>query len=710
MSYYSSVILADTPYRYYRLNDVNGSLGHPTDSSVNAVNGNNYIGGPVFQAAGLLARETDTSAYLPNNNTDYIRIQADGTGFILGGQTNFSIECWIAGRATGVAQLALYAEYDSTALDYLAFQSTTSANTQLTFTYKGHLSAFAQVNSASGLTLSDGKPHHLVVTKSGTSVIIYVDGVQSGSTGTVNADNTFDLGGASRVRSGNWFDSAAYGLGGYRIDELALYTSVLTSTQVANHFTAGTVPTYANIITGDSPNIYYRLDDLSGTTTTATVGPNAAYRNSPTLGVTGAIANDSNKAVTLARASAQDVALASHSTAQDIGNVFTVEAWVKRASTGGYHYIFHNGAGSIGYRIDTTTNFLHLDRTTVASIVSSTIPLTDLTKWHHVVVTKNLSTTKLYLDSEDVTGTVTDSVFVSPGQPFAIGSDGSANYFDGSMDEFALYPNSLTPSQVSNHYLIGIPSSTYTTAVLSDSPTLYWRLGEATGPTANDNSGNFQSGTYINSPTRGTAGLISADSNTAVTFVRASTQSITAPSTFSTNLADSFTYEAWIKRTNLTSQINSIMSKGNGGGYIRLETDGKLSLIKSQFASIVQSTVAITDTTTAHHVVATKNGATVKLYIDGVDVTGTVTNATCGLTAQVFRVGADTDAGTNPQEHADLIIDEVATYATALSAARVAAHFSAASPTIPTNVTPPVISGSIIAPTTLTSTPGTWTG
>ena len=62
---------------------------------------------------------------------------------------------------------------------------------------------------------------------------------------------------------------------------------------------------------------------------------------------------------------------------------------------------------------------------------------------------------------------------------------------------------------------------------------------------------------------------------------------------------------------------------------------------------LVTSTLALTETTNWHHVVATKNGATLRLYIDGVDVTGTITNSTAGDSTGVLCLGSDYN-GTEP--------------------------------------------------------------
>src|SRR5579871_3710447 len=58
--------------------------------------------------------------------------------------------------------------------------------------------------------------------------------------------------------------------------------------------------------------------------------------------------------------------------------------------------------------------------------------------------------------------------------------------------------------------------SNYEKAVLAKKPVGYWRLGEATGPTALDRTRNGYNGTYHGTPTFQERGAIKGDSDTAI--------------------------------------------------------------------------------------------------------------------------------------------------------------------------------------------------
>lgn len=89
----------------------------------------------------------------------------------------------------------------------------------------------------------------------------------------------------------------------------------------------------------------------------------------------------------------------------------------------------------------------------------------------------------------------------------------------------------------------------------------------------------------------------------------------------------------WPATPTTTGGIIGAGAAVNAGFYVRLNA-GKLEFLKRATASItVAPSVLVAGR--PHFVVGTKAGATTKLYIDGVDVTGTVTNATLATTTAV---------------------------------------------------------------------------
>lgn len=216
-------------------------------------------------------------------------------------------------------------------------------------------------------------------------------------------------------------------------------------------------------------------------------------------------------------------------------------------------------------------------------------------------------------------------------------------------------------------------NATYAAAVLADSPVSYWRLGETSGTSAADSKG-ANTGTYTGTPvTDYTLGQTSAiqDGNKAVSFTAiAGFVSVNDDNTL--DLADVFTLEAWVKKATDNNSM-AIISKGAGAYLMEFNASNQLYLEKYGIAAVVSSTTTVTGTGW-HHVAITKNAATVKQYIDGVDVTGVVTNSTFVDNAVALNIGRRQV----PDHFWSGSIDEVAVYSTPLSAARIAAHYAAA--------------------------------
>lgn len=213
----------------------------------------------------------------------------------------------------------------------------------------------------------------------------------------------------------------------------------------------------------------------------------------------------------------------------------------------------------------------------------------------------------------------------------------------------------------------------YTSVVLEDSPRLLYLLDETSGTSAADSSGNSLTGTYKNSPTLAVAGGLTV--GTAVEF-NGTNQFIERAHNATLNVGDVFTYEAWIKRKENSRQdvILYKESATNKSAKLAITTGNKVQLRIPGVKTIVESTNEVKADGLWHHIVVTKNGATVKVYVDNVDVTGSVTNETCNNNEGVLTIASETTT----EEFLNGSLDAVAIYATALSAARVEAHYLAA--------------------------------
>lgn len=215
----------------------------------------------------------------------------------------------------------------------------------------------------------------------------------------------------------------------------------------------------------------------------------------------------------------------------------------------------------------------------------------------------------------------------------------------------------------------------YASQVLADGPRGYWRMNETSG-LIQDSSGNAnhavaQGGTPIY---RAESPIISDSTSRSIIFNGTSNWfGVLDHNTL--DLGDVFTLEAWVKTPLPTGAGEQwgIVSKDAGAYYMRVYETGQLEILRNSVADIAWTDVAVDDTRWWHCVV-TKSGATVAQYVNGVDETGAVTNSTCANNTAGLTVGGSSDAA----EFFRGNLTEVAVYPTALSQARVVAHYSAA--------------------------------
>lgn len=254
---------------------------------------------------------------------------------------------------------------------------------------------------------------------------------------------------------------------------------------------------------------------------------------------------------------------------------------------------------------------------------------------------------------------------------------------------------------------------TYASEVAADSPLVYYRLGESSGTTITDSSGNARDGVWGSTPTQAVTGLLAGDSNTACNFNgSANFGSYTDPggSTW-LDVTTTFTLEAWIKPDQVTALAN-VVARDNGGTaggarryfILRTTTSGKAEFVFWLSAStgtarfVTGATTLVVGNT--YHLVATYDGSVGRLYVNGVeDASLTVAGALpVSNTASPFVISRRADASS---DFFDGVLDEIAMYGTALSPTRVGVHYSAgtASPNATVSAVAATATASAPAPT-----------
>ena len=217
----------------------------------------------------------------------------------------------------------------------------------------------------------------------------------------------------------------------------------------------------------------------------------------------------------------------------------------------------------------------------------------------------------------------------------------------------------------------------YMEAALIAAPLRYYRLGEASGTVAVDSSPQKQNGTYVLAPTLGVVGGVVGDPDTAVTF-NGTTQNVTVPTTGLPTGNAAWSLKALVKIAAAPGVGATICNFGTWGTnkaapHIGMNTTG--GVYAGTFNGDTAATANIS-TATWHHVVATYDGTTLRVYLDNVaGPTATPGPLVVALHGAAIA-SSESGAGFFPGS-----LDEVEFYGIALSVAQIAADYAAFSAT-----------------------------
>lgn len=238
----------------------------------------------------------------------------------------------------------------------------------------------------------------------------------------------------------------------------------------------------------------------------------------------------------------------------------------------------------------------------------------------------------------------------------------------------------------------------YSGEVLFDTPLAYYRLDETSGTTLNDSSGNSRTGTYSTAPTTAST-LLNSTNNASVDFLGNHGPARVPVASWMNVL--NFTAEGWFQADTASAGGSPIISRIDATQLTGSAT--RMFYVAILSTGVMNCRIRFTDnsdillqTTPAthgsyldgkvHHAALTWDGTWARLYMDGVEVVSS--NASAGKTVGFPTVQGLAIGGDHPDTASirfDGRIDEVAFYGTALSAARILAHYNAAAD--PTGIT-----------------------
>lgn len=668
---YDRTVMADRPLGYWRLGDSSGG------TTVAMVGPNaSYGGGYTLNEAGALANDGATSVKF--NGTD--GGASSGLTFPAGTTVGVTMECWVKFNALGDqihsfllwgdqtpnrSYAWLFWDHRTGSADELVLQFWTSTN--------GYVWAVADWAPTTGVW------YHVVAAHdySAETVRFYIDGVllstydsSANATPTAIAANESICLGAYGDNNGLY----AHFMNGW-MQEAAIYGHALSAYHVAAHYRAGRpskrIPLY------EGASFFAPLDEPSGSPKdligglTGTANGTLTYRNrvSDEMYGLGDFASTSNYLTF-----PDDAAL-------DVGDgPVSIAFWMRRDSdTGTWQIVLNKGSGAYAVTIGGATGD-YADRITFGKALQATLFFTENWvvpadgSWHHYVVTRSaagVGNTKFYVDSVDVGATE----YASQGNltigdttsPLEIGREGASSPLTGKVSHLGIWKRVLSPAEVKRLYLAG---RGYAATILG-TPGLsaYWRLGETSGTTAYDAAGTSAlNGTYGGTYTLGATGLIRDDPDPGVSAVYAGRVDFPASQPL-IHPGNTFSAEFWVDLSTVNTTMCFWSSGATGDVYLGITDTNKFRLRARGTQDIFVTTA--TFATGKYHVVFTKEGATSRIYVNGVDQAGTTTDYTLSPGTTAPRAMMDTDGSDGLYG----TLDEIAIYNRALTAAEVRAHY-----------------------------------
>lgn len=210
--------------------------------------------------------------------------------------------------------------------------------------------------------------------------------------------------------------------------------------------------------------------------------------------------------------------------------------------------------------------------------------------------------------------------------------------------------------------------SAYAERILRDDPVAYWRLGDTSGTTAVDETGNHD-GTYEGGYTQNITGTISGDADKAVDFdgTNGAVEFGSGPGIFG---GTSWTVEGWVNRDTSGTEDTVYAEGTTAGGFIYISCVG--TIISYRTSSPVVDSLSNVPNGEWTHFAFTRSGNTVSVYINGeLDNSGT---AAPTLTADHVAIGHLHYSASN-YAPLDGKLDDISTYDYALDAATIAQHY-----------------------------------
>ncbi|WP_415889899.1 DUF6701 domain-containing protein [Neptuniibacter sp. SY11_33] len=543
----------------------------------------------------VINRSLDLSA---TGTFDYVTVNRDA----LNGLNDFSISTWIKTGTSKAQQEVFQALGNSTGDDEIEIYLINSSQVRLNVGDNGNT-----LNA--GTTLTDNNWHHLVITRSGNDMCLYVDGNFAachddggGSQVSISNSSSVILGQEQDSYGGSFNSGQAFD--GY-IDEFKVYASVLSSSHAQQIYTNensglnadGTSRSASNCtVMVPTPYSEHRMDETSWDGTSGEIEDNIGSNDGSVVDTgSGNVTNIADgkicRAGSVGANSGTNTYYAIDSQVDiddEIGDTGSISFWYRSADTWGnnssrkillsasstgsddkYFFITMETSGRLRYGLENTSDADYR----YSSSTSFSYPSTE---WVHIVATWDMANRNMQLyvnGAQEVNATFSQSLSIGEMLTLYLG-DNRSDYIagegnvsaDGDFDELLTFRQVLTSAQVTEIYTNQNAGNNYdgtsrgSCATATLSPVADWRFDENSWSGTDDvadSSGNDYHGTATNSSPSSDAQLC----NAADLSLAGTTDFISLNKDAMDGLED-FTVIVWAKTSQ--TQDSTILSAASG--------------------------------------------------------------------------------------------------------------------------------------------------
>lgn len=491
------------PIAYYKLDEQNGQVVNNSGISGSSSNGTLGSG----SGAEIIDPTWKSKEECKSNNCtsfdgvdDYLNF---GTSTAWVPRDVVSVSAWIKTSASATQTVAMFGDEGGN-------QRIWSAQINSSGRLIAQTGSIGGTNLIGTSIINNNAWHHVAITKTGfgssDTFILYVDGKAEATAtapqqaaGHTSKQLTVGISNTLGSTSGEPFTGL--------IDEVKIFNTALTADQIKLDYNAGTSLNFgstsvseASLLNGGAgaaPNLEWKLDEKSGEITKDTSGSNISGQLGSTSGsdVNDPTWTQGKEGAGLSFDGTTDYVTVPDTSALNL-TTLTLETWVKFNTVNGTNKTivakWQPGVKQqyvLQLDSDNKLAFWTGNGTTGGNRLASTLTPAANT-WYHVVATASGANKAIYINGRlDASTAAGFALSGSSDIDFSVGSkkDGSGTYFeflDGYVDQIRVYNYVRTPGQIAYNYNRGLPIG-------------WWKLDECQGLTANDSSGNGNSGTIV---------------------------------------------------------------------------------------------------------------------------------------------------------------------------------------------------------------------